>query len=87
MAKTIVTNKLAACINILPKMTSIYRWQGKLEQGEELMLVIKTEADCIEQLQNTIIKMHPYELPEIVVVPIVDGYAPYLSWIGESVKE
>jgi len=86
VAKTIVTNKLAACINILPKMTSIYQWQGNLEEGEELMLVIKTEVDCIDKLQKTILEMHPYELPEIVVVPIVGGHTPYLDWIGESVR-
>ena len=86
LAKTLVTGKLAACINILPKMTSIYEWQGKLEQGEEHLLLIKTEQHRVTELQNAIKAAHPYELPEIVVVPIVSGYAPYLNWISESVK-
>ena len=86
LAKTLVTGKLAACINILPKMTSIYEWQGKLEQGEEHLLLIKTEQHRVSELQDAIKAAHPYELPEIVVVPIVSGYAPYLNWISESVK-
>lgn len=86
LARILVTRKLAACINILPKMTSIYEWQGKLEQGEEHLLIIKTEQDRLAELQNTIKEAHPYELPEIIVVPIVGGYEPYLNWISNSVK-
>ena len=85
LARSIVELKLAACVNILPRMTSVYKWQGKLESGHEHLLLIKTRASCIEELQQHIRKVHPYELPEIVVVPIVDGYPPYLNWITESV--
>lgn len=87
MAQTIVNQKLAACINILPQMVSIYRWQGALEEGTEHMLVIKTEVARLDELKKTILEMHPYELPEIIVVPIVGGHPPYLDWIGESVQE
>jgi periplasmic divalent cation tolerance protein len=86
LARILVTRKLAACINILPKMTSIYEWQGKLEQGEEHLLIIKTEQNRLAELQETIKEAHPYELPEIIVVPIVGGYEPYLNWISNSVK-
>ena len=86
LARILVTRKLAACINILPKMTSIYEWQGKLEQGEEHLLIIKTEQDRLAELQETIKEAHPYELPEIIVVPIVSGYEPYLNWISNSVN-
>jgi periplasmic divalent cation tolerance protein len=86
IAKALVTQKLAACINILPMMTSIYEWEGKVEQGEEHLLLIKTEQQSIEAIQNVILDVHPYELPEIVVVPIVGGYEPYLKWISESVQ-
>lgn len=85
VAKHLVSNRLAACINILPKMTSVYQWQGKLEQGEEHLLLIKTEQHRIADLQKAIKETHPYELPEIVVVPILSGYEPYLKWISESV--
>ena len=86
VAEMLVTRKLAACINILPKMTSVYEWEGKLELGEEHLLLIKTAGQRVGELQNTIKETHPYELPEIVVVPIVDGFEPYLNWISESVK-
>ncbi len=86
LASVLVTRKLAACINILPKMTSIYVWQGKLEQGEEHLLIIKTEQSRLVELQDTIKEAHPYELPEIIVVPIVGGYEPYLNWISNSVN-
>ncbi|MGD8925297.1 MAG: divalent-cation tolerance protein CutA [Thioalkalispiraceae bacterium] len=86
IAEMLVTEKLAACINILPMMTSIYEWEGKVEQGEEHLLLIKTDQHSIEAIQNVILDVHPYELPEIVVVPIVGGYEPYLKWISESVQ-
>lgn len=86
LAEQLVTRKLAACVNILPVMTSIYRWQGKLEQGQEHQLLIKTEQSCTNEVQSAIEQVHPYELPEIIVVPIMAGHKPFLNWISESVK-
>jgi len=85
LAESLITRHFAACVNILPKMTSIYSWQGKLEHGQEHQLVIKTEQSRISDVQKAIKKGHPYELPEIIVVPIVDGDKPYLNWISDSV--
>ena len=87
LAESLITQHFAACVNILPQMTSIYSWQGKLEHGQEHQLVIKTEQCRLNDVQDTIKKVHPYELPEIVVVPIVDGFKPYLNWISESVHK
>jgi len=67
-------------------MTSIYEWQGKLEKGDEHLLIIKTEQHRLAELTNTIKEVHPYELPEIIVVPIVGGYEPYLNWISKAVQ-
>lgn len=87
LAESLVTQHYAACVNILPMMTSIYSWRGKLEQGEEHQLVIKTDKDRVDDVQETILELHPYELPEIIIVPIVGGYKPYLNWISESVQK
>ena len=87
LAEHLITRKLAACVNILPAMTSIYAWQGKLEQGQEYQLLIKTEQNCSNEVQKEIKQVHPYELPEIIVVPILAGYKPYLNWISESVHK
>ncbi len=87
LAERLINQQLAACVNILPSMTSIYCWQGKLEHGQEHQLLIKTEQNRTQDVQNAIERLHPYELPEIIVVPIVDGHKPYLNWISESVKK
>ncbi len=87
LAERLISEHLAACVNILPEMTSVYHWQGKLEQGQEHQLLIKTEQHCTKEVQNVIEQVHPYELPEIIVVPILAGHKPYLNWISESVHK
>lgn len=84
LANTLVDEGLAACINIVPGLTSIYRWQGKRETGTEELLLIKTREDCYSALQERIVSLHPYELPEVIAVPIESGLPAYLRWIGES---
>lgn len=85
LAEQLVNANLCACVNILPKMQSIYRWHGKLERGDEHLLLIKTRQERVDDVINTIKANHPYELPEIIAVPITYGYEPYLTWITESV--
>lgn len=80
----LVGHGLAACVNILPGVQSIYRWQDRLEQDQELMLFIKTTQDKYLQLEEEIITIHPYELPEIIAVSIETGHEPYLQWITGS---
>lgn len=87
IATRLVEKKLAACVNILPGVKSIYRWQGKIEQDNELLLIIKTRNDVMAQLESLIREYHPYELPEIVTVPINAGLNEYLNWIDQSLDK
>lgn len=85
IAEQLVDGELAACVNILPGVQSIYRWQGQRESAQEHLLLIKTARGAYQQLEQTISEHHPYELPEIIAVPICDGLSGYLSWIDDSV--
>ena len=84
-ARTLVEERLAACVNVLPAMTSVYRWKGAVEQDREQQLVIKTERNRVEALRARLGQLHPYELPEFIVLSAAASGA-YLSWIRESVK-
>lgn len=87
LAKDLVGGRLAACINILPPMTSVYEWKGKLEQGQEHQLLIKTSIDRYPALEARIRESHPYELPEIIALPVATGLDAYLDWVGmQTVK-
>lgn len=86
-AQQLIKQKLAACVNISPIMTSVYEWEGKLEQGKECQLVIKTLHAKLTALSDYIRQNHPYEVPEILELPISGGLPAYLSWISESLKE
>lgn len=85
IARALVERRLAACVNVVPGLVSLYRWQGSVEREEERLLVIKTRADRLEALREALVSMHPYEVPELVALPVVGGHAPYLGWLDESV--
>jgi periplasmic divalent cation tolerance protein len=85
IARTLIDERLAACVNILPPMTSVYRWQGKVEQDREQQMVIKTAADRVNALQARLRQLHPYELPEFLVLDAT-GSDAYLAWVGESAR-
>ncbi len=87
LATALVERRLAACVNISAPVTSIYRWQGKLERGSEVMLTVKTTRGCYPALEQAIIDGHPYELPEVIAVPITDGLNDYLAWIEACTKD
>ena len=85
LAETLISEKLAACVNVLPPMRSIYRWKGAIESAEERQVAIKTTGACVRDLEARIKALHPYDVPEFVVLPIVTGSPDYLRWISESV--
>jgi periplasmic divalent cation tolerance protein len=86
IARTLIDERLAACVNILPVMTSVYRWQGKVEQDREQQMVIKTASDRVDALQTRLRQLHPYELPEFLILAAT-GSDAYLAWVGESARE
>jgi len=85
LAKTLVDERLAACVNVLPPMISIYRWKGSVEHDKEHQIVIKTTADRLATLEARLRQLHPYELPEFLVVDPAGVGSAYLAWVKESV--
>lgn len=85
LARTLIDERLAACVNVLPPMISVYRWKGAVEQDQERQLVIKTTRDRVAALEARLRELHAYELPEFLVVGVDHGSEAYLRWIGEAV--
>ncbi len=86
IARELVERRLAACVNIVEEVQSIYRWEGKVENAREWLLVIKTTDAMFAAVRDTISELHSYDLPECLLLPVEDGSAAYLEWIGESVR-
>lgn len=87
IGRALVGEALAACVNVVPGLSSIYRWKQDVMQDSECLLVIKTRDSLFEAVQKRIQALHPYELPEVVAVPIVAGSAAYLNWIDENTHQ
>lgn len=87
IGRALVEKKLAACVNFWDGMHSLYRWEGKIEEAEEAVLIAKTTRDLLEDLSAEVKRLHSYSCPAIVALPIQGGNADYLKWISESVKE
>ena len=83
-ARALVGDRLAACVNLLAPMESIYRWEGKIEHETERQVVIKTARERVAPLWDRVRDLHPYDVPEFIVLPIVDGSDAYLRWVGDS---
>jgi periplasmic divalent cation tolerance protein len=86
IARVLVEEQLAACVNILGGVRSIYRWQGKVVDDGEVLCMAKTDAGHFEALKRRVVELHPYEVPEVIGLEIKDGHAPYLEWLTASLK-
>ncbi|HEV8203144.1 MAG TPA: divalent-cation tolerance protein CutA [Pyrinomonadaceae bacterium] len=87
LADMLVGSHLAACVQILPEMESVYRWQGKIERAAEILLLAKTTKSKFEELEREVRALHSYDTPEIIAVPVVAGSASYVDWLIESTKK
>jgi periplasmic divalent cation tolerance protein len=85
IARELVRRRLAACVNVVPGVVSVYRWRGEVQRDEERLLVVKTRASAVEALRTALVELHPYDVPELVVIAVEAGHEPYLRWIEESV--
>ncbi|MGH8220801.1 MAG: divalent-cation tolerance protein CutA [Steroidobacteraceae bacterium] len=86
IARELVTARLAACVNRLPGVRSVFRWQGALQDEREVLLAIKTSRSRYEELEMRLKALHPYEVPEIIALPVLAGAAPYLAWLAEETR-
>jgi periplasmic divalent cation tolerance protein len=84
IAEALLNDKLIACANILPAVTSLFWWEGKVDRSDEVLMVLKTKRALFAKLAKTVKALHSYEVPEIIALPIVSGYNPYLNWINSS---
>jgi len=85
IAETLVNERLAACVNRLAGIRSTYRWQGAVTTDDEELLLIKTTAGCLDALKTRLLALHPYELPELIAVPVEFGHTAYLDWVRQTV--
>jgi periplasmic divalent cation tolerance protein len=85
LAQAIVLDGAAACVNILPAIESVYRWQGKIETADEILLLIKTTRERFSALRDLIVRLHSYDTPEVIAIPVADGLAKYLEWLGATI--
>jgi periplasmic divalent cation tolerance protein len=85
-ARALVEERLAACVNVVPGVRSIYRWQGAVEDSAEVLAVVKTTRAGYAALAARLVELHPYEVPEVIALPVVDGSARYLEWVAASVR-
>lgn len=86
LAKGLVAARLAACVNVVPGVVSHYRWEGKLHKNAESLLVIKTRASLLKKVEAWVRKNHPYDVPEVLALPVAGGSKPYLDWLAGATK-
>ena len=86
LGRALVEERLAACANLVPQITSIYRWEGAVQEDSEVLMVVKTSAGRVAALTERVLALHPYEVPEVLVLPVESGAATYLDWVRASVE-
>lgn len=84
IGRALVEERLAACANIVPGVRSIYRWEGKLQDDAEVLMLVKTRAALFEKLRERVVALHPYSVPEVLALPVAAGAQPYLDWIASA---
>jgi periplasmic divalent cation tolerance protein len=87
ISRAILDEHAAACVNIVPGVESLFLWKGKVEEAKECLLLIKTKTSKLDELERVVRGVHPYEVPEIIALPMARGYGPYLAWIAELVDD
>ena len=86
VARTLVTEQLAACVNLVGPVRSIYRWKGEISDDSETLAVIKTTAERFDAMKARLVELHPYEVAEVIAMPVEAGHAPYLAWVEDETK-
>ena len=86
IASALVEERLAACVQIVEPITSVYRWQGTLEKEAEILLLIKSSRDLVPRISELLDRLHPYDVPELIATPIVEGSSAYLSWLEDNIR-
>ncbi|MGW8265901.1 MAG: divalent-cation tolerance protein CutA [Longimicrobiales bacterium] len=87
LVREVVGARLAACGNLVPGLTSVYRWKGEIHQDPECLVILKTTAALVGDLRTRVVELHPYEVPEFLTLPVLDGHPPYLAWVEGEVAE
>jgi periplasmic divalent cation tolerance protein len=86
IARELVGASLVACVNIVPGLRSIYRWSGAVKADDEVLMILKTPADRLSAARERLVALHPYDVPEVVALPVADGHHPYLQWVIDSTR-
>ena len=85
LARTLVDERLAACANIVPGVVSVYRWEGEVQRDSEVLIILKTSAEVLDDLESRAVELHPYDVPEVLALPVRGGHGPYLDWVRAEV--
>lgn len=86
VARILVTEQLAACVNIVGGVRSIYRWEGEISDDRETLAVIKTTSERFEEMRSRLVALHPYQVAEVIALPVESGHAPYLAWVADETR-